>query len=302
VNLTAVIVNYGTADLTLRAARALLDDGLPPTRLVIVDNGSADDSYTRLEAALPDSVVVRLDPNVGYAGGANAGVAQLAGDAYLLVNNDAFLHAPGSVERLLTRLDDSEVAIVAPRILNEDLTLQGTVVPLSSPAVALVRASGLSRRIPNRFQPHWSTHWDHSESREIEAADGAVLLVRHAAWEQLGGFDESALMYAEDLDLCWRAREAGWKVWFESHAEFVHLGGGSTRWAGRERARRVGQAEAAMIRRHRGTVSAALTLGFTAGGLAARWLIWTLARKRQAADTQRGALEGYLSRPRAPGT
>jgi GT2 family glycosyltransferase len=308
--LTAVVVNYGTPELTLRAARALLDDGLPPGRLVVLDNASRDDSYDRFRAELADCELARLEVNAGFAGGANAGAARLEGDAYLIVNNDAFVHAPGSLRRLVARLDDPAVGVVAPRLLNEDLSLQPNVVPLNSPAVALVRASGLSRFVPNRFQPSWSTHWDHSSSREIEAADGAVLLVRAEAWRALGGYDEAEYMYAEDLDLCWRAREVGWKVWFEPEAEFVHLGGGSTRnhWGDPERARRVGYAEASMIGRHLGPVSGRVTLGFITLGVAARWLFSALARNRAAARAYRGSLEGYLqvggrrARPRAPDT
>jgi N-acetylglucosaminyl-diphospho-decaprenol L-rhamnosyltransferase len=307
--LTAVIVNYGTPDLTLRAARALLDDGLPPDRLVVVDNGSLDDSHERLTGGLEGCLVLRLEENVGFARGANVGAAALTGDAYLIVNNDAFVHVPGSVEKLCSRLDNPSIGVVAPRLLNEDLTLQGNVVPVSTPAVALMRASGLSRFVPNRFQPRWSTHWDHATSREIQAADGAVLLVRGDAWRELDGYVEAEHMYAEDLDLCWRAREAGWKVWFESGAEFVHLGGGSTRnhWGDPERARRVGYAEATMIGRHLGPVSSRATLAFISLGVAARWLFYAATRKRAAAATYRGSLQGYLhsggkgSRPRAPG-
>jgi GT2 family glycosyltransferase len=308
--LTAVIVNYGTPDLTLRAARALLEDGLPPGRLVVVDNGSEDDSVDRLRAGLEGCVVTRLEQNVGFAAGANAGAGQLSGDAYLIVNNDAFVHVPGSIRRLLERLGDARVGVVAPKLLNEDLTLQRNVVPINSPAVALVRASGLSRFVPNRHQPSWSTHWDHSTSREIQAADGAVLLVRGETWRELGGYDEAEHMYAEDLDLCWRARKAGWKVWFDPEARFVHLGGGSTRnhWGDPERARRVGYAEASMIARHLGPVAGRLTLAFIGLGVAARWLFATAVRNREAARTYRGSLSGYLrgggrgARPRAPGT
>ena len=71
--------------------------GFPPSALVVVDNGSTDDSHDRFRAELPDCVVTRLDENVGFARGANAGARQLDGDAYLFVNNDAFVHAPGSV-------------------------------------------------------------------------------------------------------------------------------------------------------------------------------------------------------------
>ena len=101
------------------------------------------------------------------------------------MNSDAFLHRPGSVGRLVATLENKDVGIVAPKVLNMDGTLQPSVVPLTTPGVALIRASGASRLVPNRWQPSWSTHWDHSCSREIQAANGAVLLVRSETFDVL---------------------------------------------------------------------------------------------------------------------
>jgi N-acetylglucosaminyl-diphospho-decaprenol L-rhamnosyltransferase len=271
---TAIVVNWRTPDYTVRAVQALVGDGLPPERVVVVDNGSGDGSAERLREELPGTLVVAQEENAGFARANNQGARRLPGDAYLLVNSDAFLHRTGSVQALLDGLDDSSVGLVAARLLNEDGTLQSSVAPLPSPAVAAVQATGLSRFLPDGWQPRWSTHWSHAEEREIEAAIAAVLLVRGATWDELGGFDESAFMYAEDRDLCWRARLAGWRVWFTPRAEFVHVGSGTatTTWTAAGRAERVGAAEAAMVRRHRGRTSAALTIGVWRAGLLARWL------------------------------
>lgn len=297
-SLTVVICNWGTPDLTIRSAKAVLADGVPAERVVVVDNGSEDDSYVRFQAELAGCVLARLDENIGFARASNLGAGQLPGDAYLFVNNDAFVERPGSIEALLATLDDEQVGVAAPRILNPDLTLQSTVVPISSPLVELVRASGVSRFLPNAVQPSLSTHWDHAEAREIQAVNGAVLLVRGETWEQLGGFSERAYMYAEDLDLCWRARLRGWKVWFTPESEFVHLGNVASgrHWSSPQRAEMIGRSEADMIRMHRSRPSAALTVGVIAAGLAARWLVFTATGRRKAAASLRGGLRGYLGR------
>jgi N-acetylglucosaminyl-diphospho-decaprenol L-rhamnosyltransferase len=294
-SLTVVITNWGTPELTIQSARSVIEDGVRPHRVVVVDNGSADDSYARFQAEIGECTLLRLEENVGFARGSNVGARALAGEAYLFVNNDAFVHAPTSVAKLLACLDDPAVGVAAPRVLNPDLTLQPTVVPESSPTVELARASGLSRFVPNRFQPAWSTHWDHSKAREIRAINGAVLLVRGTTWEELGGFEEQSYMYTEDLDLCRRARKHGWKVWFTPESEFIHLGNVSSgrHWTNPRRAEMIGRAEAAMIRRHMPPLPARLTLGFISAGLAARWLAFTLARDREAAATARGGLRGY---------
>jgi N-acetylglucosaminyl-diphospho-decaprenol L-rhamnosyltransferase len=301
---TVVIANWGTPDLTIRSARAVIGDGVPAERVVVVDNGSEDDSYARFQAELAGCELVRLEENIGFAGASNLGARTLTGDAYLFVNNDAFVEKPGSVAALLACLEDEEVGVAAPRVLNPDLTLQPTVVPTSSPLVELVRASGLSRFVPNAAQPSWSTHWDHGEAREIQAVNGAVLLVRGRTWVELGGFDEQAYMYAEDLDLCWRAREKGWKVWFTPDAEFVHLGNVASgrHWSDPTRAEMIGRAEGAMIRRHMSRPSATVTVGLIAAGLAGRWLVYTAARNREAAASLRGGLRGYLGKGQTAST
>lgn len=302
--LTVVIANWGTPDLTVRSAAAAIEDGVPAERVVVVDNGSEDDSYARFQAELGACELVRLEENIGFARASNLGARTLPGGAYLFVNNDAFVEKPGSIAVLLACLGDEEVGVVAPRVLNPDLTLQPTVVPTSSPLVELVRASGLSRFLPNAVQPSWSTHWDHAAAREVRAVNGAVLLVRDRAWEELGGFDEQAYMYAEDLDLCWRAGMSGWKVWFTPEAEFVHLGNVASGriWSNPRRAEMVGRAEAAMIRRHLSRPSASITVGLIAAGLAARWALFTVLRNREAAASLRSGLRGYLDKRQTAST
>jgi GT2 family glycosyltransferase len=297
--LTAVILNWRTPDLTLRAARALTGDGVPGQRVVVVDNASGDDSVERLTRELSDSTIVTLKENIGFARANNAGARALpSAHAYLFINSDAFVHCPGSVNRLAEAFEDERTGIAVPRLLNEDLTLQPTVVPLSTPLPELVRASGFSRFVPNRLQPRLGTHWDHSHSREIQAAIGPVLAIRGSAWRQLGGFDERSFMYTEDLDLFWRAASLDWRVQFVADAEFIHLGGVSAkeRWRDPERAERIARAEATMLREHLGPLRARFTIGLMAAGVGGRAALHRMRGNRSAAETQRAWLRGYLAR------
>ena len=157
-----VVINWNLAEMTIRCVREIAADGFPEERIAVVDNGSSDDSVDRLRAELPACLHVVLPDNVGYARAANAGARELPGDVYLVINNDAFVHRPGSIARLIQTARMDRIGIVVPRVLNKDLTLQRTVIPITTAANALVRATGLSRFIPNRWQPEWSTYWDHS--------------------------------------------------------------------------------------------------------------------------------------------
>jgi hypothetical protein len=301
--LTAVVLNWRTPGLSVRAVRALRADGVPAQRIVVVDNASADGSVEHLHRELPGTSILTLDENIGFGRANNAGADLLPSQgAYLLVNSDAFVHVPGSVARLLAALEDPAVGIAVPRLRNEDLTLQPTVVPFSSPLPELVRASGLSRYVPNRLQPRLGTHWDHSHSRPIQSAIGPVLLVRALAWEQLGGFDERIFMYAEDLDLFRRADRLGWQSRFVAEAEFVHLGGASAGqvWNDPQRAYRVGRAEAGMLSEHMDRARWGLTISVIVTGFALRALWHTVVGDHDAATTYRAWARGWLNpaRPR----
>ena len=243
---------------------------------------------------LSGCVLVRIDTNVGFAKANNIGARCLPADAYLFVNNDAFVHRPGAVSALRKALEPAGVGIAVPRLLNADLTLQPSVVPFTTPLTAFVRASGMSRFVPDRWQPSLSTHWSHARSREIEAVTGAVMLVNREVYERLGGFSEASFMYAEDIDLCWRVHEDGWTTWFCAESEFVHLGGASSdkRWSNHDRWAEIGRAESAMIRGHLSPARAAVALAFMRAGLAARIACFGLVGKHTAAAGCRGFLDG----------
>jgi GT2 family glycosyltransferase len=197
---------------------------------------------------------------------------------------------------MVRALESSTVGIVVPRVLHTDLTVETTVTALQTPAVALVRSSGLSHLIPNRWQPSWGTHWDHSSSREIQQAICVVFLVRGRTWRELGGFDERmALPCGMDHDLCYRARQAGWKVWFAGDAEFVHVGSTSMgRYSDPARREMEARGERIMMRLNFGPLTARLSFALIAVGLLARSAIFLLAGRRDASADQWATLRGYL--------
>jgi GT2 family glycosyltransferase len=196
---------------------------------------------------------------------------------------------------LLASLDHDRVGLAVPRLVNDDLTLQASVVPISNPANAFLVATGLHRFVPNRWQPSWGHHWDHASSRPIRAANGTVVAVRHEVWAELGGWIERELMFAEDLDFCWRASRRGWLVWFEAESEFVHLGNTSGRaeWSDRRRSELVGRAEGALIRNELPRLQAEATLFFLCAGLLARMGYHALKGESTAVSSLSGMLSGY---------
>ena len=224
-----VVVTYNAGDHLLKAVRCVREQAIP--EVVVVDNGSADGSVEALLGADPDVRVVRPGRNLGYGAGANRGASACgAGAAYLLVCNADVDLEPGAVESMAAVLDaDARLAIVGPRIENPD----GSLYPSARTFPALGDALGhaaLGLMAPrNRFTRRYRMlDWDHSAPAEVDWVSGACMLARRSAFDELGGFDEAYFMYLEDVDLCWRARRAGWRVAYQPGARVVHAQGVST--------------------------------------------------------------------------
>lgn len=224
---SAVVVNYKARDHLLACVRSLRDEGVDD--VVVADNRSRDGSREALAAADPAARFLDTGGNLGYGTAANRGAALATGGALLVCNSDVVLE-PGSVKSLLAVLDtDPTVAVVGPRVENLDGTLYPSPRTFPDLAVALGHAFLGPVAPGNRFTRRYRMlDWDHAERRDADWVSGACFLVRRDAWTALGGFDEAYFMYAEDVDLCWRARAAGWTVAFEPTARVTHAQGVSS--------------------------------------------------------------------------
>lgn len=262
----AVVVSYQAAGHLGACVRSLLDDGA--RRVVVVDNGSTDGSEEVARAA--GAGWVASGANVGYGRAANLGAA--TSDApWLLVANPDLVVRPGALAALRGRLEaEADLALAGPRITNPD----GSLYPSARAFPDMVDAVGhglLGTVAPrNRFTRRYRMlDWDHAGAARVDWVSGACLLARRAAWDALGGFDPRYFMYMEDVDLCWRARAAGWGVGYEPAAEVVHVQGVS---AGRHPYRMLAAHHRSMWRFARSTTTGArrVLLPVVGAGLVAR--------------------------------
>jgi GT2 family glycosyltransferase len=232
VDLSVIIVNWNTAELTLRSLEAL-QTALPSridAEVVVVDNGSTDGSADRIADRCPDVRLIRRSDNGGFARANNEAFVAARGDLLFLLNSDA-LALPGSVEALTGYLDQHpRCGLVAARLLNADLSLQPSCWRFPRWDTALLEALYLYRLLPSQAAGErlLSGYWDHSRVRPVDWVMGAAMMVRRAAIDHVGGFDERHFMYGEDLDWCWRIRRAGWEIAYEPAASVIHLGGQSS--------------------------------------------------------------------------
>ena len=227
---SAVIVNYNAGALLIDSVRAALAQA---EQVIIVDNASIDTSMDLLAtqfAAEPRLMMLCETKNHGFAAGCNVGVG-LASQAHLLFLNPDCILGAGSLRRMVEVLDsDSGVGMVGGLLTNPDGSEQGggrRAVP--TPWRSFVRAFGLAR-LSNRWPRLFFDFHLHKQPLpdapiDVEAISGALMLVRRAAIDDVGLWDEGYFLHCEDLDWCMRFRQLGWRILFVPDAPVLHYHG-----------------------------------------------------------------------------
>ena len=219
---SALIVSYNTRDLLLEAIGSVVEQDSVET--IVFDNASRDGSPEAVAQRFPLVHLIRSQTNVGFAGGVNRAGACARGEALLVLNSDARL-LPGALDQLLGLLDTTpRAALVGPALRYPD----------GRPQAAAFRFPGLAQVVLDLFPVPRLTDTPlngriHSRApAPIDHPLGACMLIRRAAWLDVGPLDEGYFMYLEEVDWCRRARARGWQIWHQPVAVAVHHGGSST--------------------------------------------------------------------------
>ncbi len=228
-DLSIVIANWNTADYLmacLESLRSVRKEGVN-FEIIVVDDASSDDSAQRVRRLFPEVKVIVNETNKGYAAAVNRGAAIATGRYLLLLNPDTRL-TPESILSLLFFADrHPEAGAVAPRLLYPDGTPQPSVRRFPTPfnLIAFLFASVTGRRVGNRYLLDAQSI---RSPREVDQPMSSALLIRCEAWEEVGGMDESFPLFFNDVDLCWRLKRKGWKIYYHADAVVWHYHGAST--------------------------------------------------------------------------
>jgi GT2 family glycosyltransferase len=218
------VVSWNTRDLLDRCLRSLADaarSGL--AEVWVVDNGSTDGSPAMVRERHRWVRLVETGENLGYGRAVNL-VAERTSSPWFAPSNADVALRPGALDALLAAGEaDPGAGVVAPRLILPDGSTQHSAWAFPTVPSTLVQAAGVSlvgRSLADRLA--LADGWDPERARRVPWAVGAFLLVRRRAWEDAGGFDPGQWMSAEDLDLGWRMRGAGWPTRYEPRAVVDH--------------------------------------------------------------------------------
>lgn len=228
-DVSVVVVNWNTAHMLHRCLASLeAERGTAGLEVIVVDNGSTDGSQDLVLKTFPEVQLISNRENRGYSVANNQGIAASAGRYVFLLNSDTEVEA-GCLRSLIDYGDANPSAgIIAPQLLNFDGSLQpsGRRFPTSLSTLAMLFEVD---RLMGR--PRYGTRRDYSIPAEVDEVSGAAMLVRREAIERVGGLDESFAWGYEDVDLCRRVKQAGWRVHYFPGAKIKHEWGGSRRLA-----------------------------------------------------------------------
>jgi N-acetylglucosaminyl-diphospho-decaprenol L-rhamnosyltransferase len=199
--------------------------------VIVVDNASAADETVAIRAEYPSVIAIRSEKNLGFAGANNLGFEYASAPFVLFLNPDTKVIG-SAVQQMLDQLQStSGAAVMGCKLLNTDNSIQTSCIQ----RFPTILNQCLDLEFLRTRWPLWSI-WgigplfsDAQEVADVEVVSGACLMITREAFAAVGKFNNRYFMYAEDVDLCYHTRKAGWRVCYTGQAAVVHHGGGTSK-------------------------------------------------------------------------
>lgn len=278
-DLSVVILNWNARDYLLESLRSIASQPWHAAiEVVVVDNDSRlDNSVQATREAFPQVLVIANEANVGFAAGNNIGLQQARGRHVLFLNPDTIVH-PSALDTLVDWMDaHPRVGACGPKLLNEDGSLQPSCRAFPSVGAGFFRNTPLGQLWPNNpwTRAYLMAGFTHDRKQAVDWLSGSALMMRRQAIDDLirrDGFlwDESFFMYCEDVDVCFRLKQAGWRRIYVPSATITHRVGASSDWAQGASIRRFHLSMLRFTLKHYARGPAALLAPLAVAGIGAR--------------------------------
>ncbi|MDR6720364.1 glycosyltransferase family 2 protein [Paenibacillus sp. 2003] len=228
-----IIVNYNTRQLTLDCLDSVYAFNTSYSyEVIVVDNASHDDSVQAIRKVYPQVHLIANKDNTGFAVANNQGMKVANGRYILLLNSDTVVQ-PDTLQTMVGFMDcHPEMGASGCKVILPDGSLDKACKRgFPTPSASFYYAFGISRLFPDRpkFNQYQLGHLSPDDEYPVDCLVGAFMLVRRETIDQVGGLDETFFMYGEDIDWCYRIKEAGWGIFYYPRTYIVHYKGGSAR-------------------------------------------------------------------------
>lgn len=223
-DISVILLNYNTKDLTKKCLQSVFASQTNFSyEVIVVDNGSADGSVEMIRSDFSQVKVIENKTNLGFSKGNNIGIRQASGRYILLLNTDTEVR-PEALDLSVKFLEEhADVGILGGKVLLPDGSLdKASRRKFPNPWNSFLRLFGLKK-----FSDY-NINLPIDQQTEVDAVMGAYLMIRKSVIDKIGLLDEEYFMYGEDLDWCWQAKAAGYKVMYYPKAEITHYKYGSS--------------------------------------------------------------------------
>ncbi|WP_082925946.1 glycosyltransferase family 2 protein [Halomonas sp. G11] len=226
-----VIVNWNSGhQLKECVDSVIIHNNGEVSQIIVVDNGSTDDSANAIEA-LPYVDVIRTGQNLGFGAACNLGAKTGKSPYILFLNPDTLLEADSISVPLayMERRENEKIGICGIQLVDEQGKVNHTCAHYPTLRRLVSSALGLDKLPSLKGSGVHMKDWDHLSSCAVDHVMGAFYLIRREVFEQVGGFDERFFVYLEDVDLSKVVKDNGWYCWYLKEAKAFHAGGGTSR-------------------------------------------------------------------------
>jgi N-acetylglucosaminyl-diphospho-decaprenol L-rhamnosyltransferase len=232
--LSFIIVSWNVRDLLRRCLQSVASQTKDlAAEIIVVDNASCDGTVETLRAEFPDVRVIANTGNAGFTRANNLALAIAQGLYLFLLNPDTELQ-PGALNALVTYMNaHPRVGIIGPRLFYGDGTPQSSRRRFPTLATAFLESTKLQQWFPRHqiLTRYYMLDTRDDETQAVDWINGSAMFVRREVYDKIGGLDEGFFMYSEELDWCYRAKQAGWQIAYVPTARVTHYEGKSSEQA-----------------------------------------------------------------------
>lgn len=228
---SVIIVSFNTKHLIDRCINSLKKSSENLNyEIIIVDNGSKDGSVEYIKENYKEIILIESGGNIGFAAANNLGYKSSQGEFIILLNSDAFVENEGIARALEKMEENKSIGLAGVKLIGENGEWQPSARTFPGIMTDFYTISGLSGKYPQSriFGKFDLTYLDQNEEIVCDWVPGAFSIIRRNVIDEVGFFDERFFLYFEEVDLCKRIKEAGYKIVYWPDIRVIHIGGGST--------------------------------------------------------------------------